>query len=204
MTTPVTPATPGARPSIRVDADACPAVLRDVLFRAAERTHTPMTLVANMALRTPPSPYIRALQVARGFDVADEQTLTLLAPDGLVVTSDIPLAAQAIARGARVLDMRGHWVDANTVADRLATRDLLAELRDLGHVGGRAGAAVAGGSAGVCEPVGPVLDGAAAARVMPESTLTVYAFPRWKWRHLRRCFPGRARNFVEQGARGFI
>lgn len=122
--------------SIWVDADACPALLRDVLFRAAERTRTRLTMVANKPLRTPPSPFIRAVQVARGFDVADDAIVAALAPGDLVVTNDLPLAAQAIAKGARVLDMRGAWVDANTIGDRLATRDLLAELRDLGHAGG--------------------------------------------------------------------
>jgi len=125
-----------AGPAIWVDADACPTVLRDVLFRAAERTRTRLTLVANKPLRTPPSAYIRARQVPRGFDVADDEIVAALAPGDLVVTNDIPLAAQAIARGARVLDMRGSWVDGNNIADRLATRDLLAELRDLGQAGG--------------------------------------------------------------------
>ncbi|BAP88303.1 protein YaiI [Burkholderiales bacterium GJ-E10] len=123
-------------PCIWVDADACPGVLRDVLFRAAERTRTRLTMVANKALRTPPSQFVRAVQVARGFDVADDAIVAALAPDDLVVTNDIPLAAQAIARGARVLDMRGSWVDDNTIGDRLATRDLLAELRDLGQASG--------------------------------------------------------------------
>jgi len=127
------------KPSIWVDADACPGVLRDVLFRAAERTRTRLTMVANKALRTPPSQYIRALQVPRGFDVADDQIVAALVPGDLVVTSDIPLAAQAIARGAKVLDMRGCWVDDNTIGDRLATRDLLSELRDLGQVNGGPG-----------------------------------------------------------------
>lgn len=123
-------------PSIWVDADACPAVLRDILFRAAERTRTRLTLVANKPLRTPPSPYIRSVQVARGFDVADDRIIEILAPGDLVITNDIPLAAQAIARGGKVLDMRGAWVDDNTVADRLAMRDLLSELRDLGQASG--------------------------------------------------------------------
>ncbi len=132
-----TAATPSADgPSIWVDADACPGVLRDVLFRAAERTRTRLTMVANKPLRTPPSQFIRALQVARGFDVADDRIVAALLPGDLVVTNDIPLAAQAIARGARVLDMRGAWIDGNTIGDRLATRDLLAELRDLGQASG--------------------------------------------------------------------
>jgi uncharacterized protein YaiI (UPF0178 family) len=127
---------PAGRPSIWVDADACPAVLRDVLFRAAERTHTRLTLVANKALRTPASPYIRTIHVARGFDVADERIVAAVAAGDLVITNDIPLAAQVLERGARVLDMRGSWLDANSIGDRLAMRDLLSELRDLGQAGG--------------------------------------------------------------------
>jgi len=125
-----------ASPSIWVDADACPAVLRDVLFRAAERTRTRLTFVANKPPRTPPSPFIRTVQVARGFDVADDQIVAALVRGDLVVTNDIPLAAQAIALGARVLDMRGAWVDGNSIGDRLTMRDLLSELRDLGHASG--------------------------------------------------------------------
>ena len=123
-------------PSIWVDADACPGVLRDVLFRAAERTRTRLTMVANKALRVPPSKYVRTLQVERGFDVADDRIVASLAPGDLVVTNDIPLAAQAIARGAKVLDMRGSTLDSNTIADRLSMRDLLSELRDLGQATG--------------------------------------------------------------------
>src|SRR3974390_1041938 len=100
MTEPVETASQ-ARPSIWVDADACPAALRDVLFRAAERTRTRLTLVANNALRTPPSKPIRSVQVARGFDVADDQILAELVAGDLLVTNDVPLAAQAIKRGAK-------------------------------------------------------------------------------------------------------
>jgi hypothetical protein len=124
------------KPSIWVDADACPGVLRDVLFRAAQRTRTRLTMVANKALRTPPSQFIRTLQVARGFDVADGHIIAALAPGDLVITNDIPLAAQAIARGAKVLDMRGSMLDCDTIADRLSSRDLLSELRDLGLASG--------------------------------------------------------------------
>ena len=80
---------------IWVDADACPAVIKDILYRAAERAKVSMTLVANKLLRTPPSPYIRALQVPRGIDVADSRIVKELAPGDLVVTADIPLAADA-------------------------------------------------------------------------------------------------------------
>ena len=123
-------------PSIWVDADACPGALRDVMFRAAERTGTRLTMVANKALRTPTSQFIRTLHVERGFDIADDAIVAALAPGDLVVTNDIPLAAQAIARGARVLDMRGSWLDEDTIGDRLSMRDLLSELRDLGQASG--------------------------------------------------------------------
>jgi uncharacterized protein YaiI (UPF0178 family) len=129
-------AEPAGRAGIWVDADALPAVLRDILFRAAERTGTRLTLVANKPLRTPPSKFIRSIQVERRFDAADDRIVADLAPGDLVVTSDLPMAAQAIARGARVLDLRGAWLDGNSIGDRLATRDLLADLRDLGLAAG--------------------------------------------------------------------
>src|SRR4026208_523978 len=86
---------------IWVDADACPAVIKDILYRAAERLKIEMTLGGNKALRTPPSQYIRALQVPRGIDVADSHIVRELAPGDLVVTADIPLAAGVIATGGR-------------------------------------------------------------------------------------------------------
>ena len=84
---------------IWVDADACPAVIKDILYRAAERAKIRMTLVSNQFLRTPPSPHIRALQVPSGFDVADREIVRLVEPDDLVVTADIPLAADVVAKG---------------------------------------------------------------------------------------------------------
>ncbi|MGA8053082.1 MAG: YaiI/YqxD family protein [Burkholderiales bacterium] len=119
-------------PSIWVDADACPGPVRDILFRAAERTQTPLTLVANKPLRTPGSRVIRALQVPRGFDEADRRIVELVAPGDLVVTGDLPLAAKLLARGARVLEPRGEWIDANTIGERLAVRGLLEGLRESG------------------------------------------------------------------------
>src|SRR3954453_559055 len=91
------------------EADACPAVIKDILYRAAERTKISMTLVANKALRTPRSPYIRALQVPRGIDVADSHIVRELSPGDLVVTADIPLAADVIAKGAHALNPRGEF-----------------------------------------------------------------------------------------------
>jgi uncharacterized protein YaiI (UPF0178 family) len=117
---------------IWVDADACPAVVKDILYRAAERTQTPMTLVANQFLRPPPSPWIRALQVPRGFDVADSHIVRELQPGDLVVTADIPLAADVIAKGGHALNPRGEFYTTETIEERLALRNYLDELRGSG------------------------------------------------------------------------
>ncbi|MDF3007169.1 MAG: hypothetical protein K0R86_1036 [Enterobacter kobei] len=92
---------------IWVDADACPNVIKEVLFRAAERTQTPLTLVANQTLRVPPSRFIRTLRVEAGFDVADNEIVRLCSPGDLVITADIPLAAEVIAKGGAALNPRG-------------------------------------------------------------------------------------------------
>jgi uncharacterized protein YaiI (UPF0178 family) len=117
---------------IWVDADACPAVIKDILYRAADRLQLPLTLVANKLLRVPPSPNIRALQVPMGFDVADNHLLNVVAAGDLVITADIPLAAQLVARGARVLDPRGEVYDADNIQERLAMRNLMEGLRGAG------------------------------------------------------------------------
>lgn len=85
---------------IWVDADACPAAIKDILYRAANRVQIPLTLIANQMLRPPPSPWIRALQVPAGFDVADRRIVDEVVAGDLVVTADVPLAAQVIAKGA--------------------------------------------------------------------------------------------------------
>jgi uncharacterized protein YaiI (UPF0178 family) len=118
--------------NIWVDADACPAVVKDILYRAAERTRVPLTLVANKPLRTPPSPFIRSLQVPRGFDVADNEIARRVEPGDLVVTADIPLAAQVIERGGHALDPRGELFSPETIRERLTMRDLMDELRASG------------------------------------------------------------------------
>ena len=92
---------------IWVDADACPKVIKEILYRAAERVRVPLTLVANRPLRTPPSPYIRTLQVPEGLDVADNQIVDQIQPNDLVITADIPLAAAVIEKGGHALDPRG-------------------------------------------------------------------------------------------------
>ena len=118
--------------TIWVDADACPAVIKDILFRAAERTATRTVLVANQLLRVPPSPHIRALQVPAGFDVADNHIAQQAQPGDIVVTADIPLAAQVVAKGALALNPRGELYSDATIREALALRNFMTELRDSG------------------------------------------------------------------------
>lgn len=122
---------------IWVDADACPAVIKDILFRAAQRWQMPLTLVANQALYTPPSPLIRAVQVPRGFDVADAHIVERAEKGDLVITGDIPLAAQVLEKGAMALNPRGERYSPETIRERLAMRDMMEELRASGvYTGG--------------------------------------------------------------------
>lgn len=115
-----------------VDADACPVVIKEILYRVANRTKIITTLVANQLLRVPPSPYIRALQVPQGFDVADNKIVQLLAAGDLVITADIPLAAQVIDKGAHALNPRGQFYSTANIAERLAMRNFMEELRGSG------------------------------------------------------------------------
>lgn len=117
---------------IWVDADACPAVIKEILYRVAERRQTKMTLVANKPLRTRPSRFIRTIHVARGFDVADNEIARGLAPGDLVITADIPLAADVIARGAHALNPRGELYTTDNIRERLGMRDFLEKLRETG------------------------------------------------------------------------
>jgi Uncharacterized protein conserved in bacteria len=117
---------------IWVDADACPVAIKDILFRAAEREQIALTLVANQHLRTPPSRFIRTLQVAGGFDVADDAIAARAGAGDLVVTQDIPLAARVIANGALAIDPRGELHTPDTIAQRLGMRDFMEELRGAG------------------------------------------------------------------------
>ena len=119
---------------IWVDADACPQVIKEILFRAAERAQVLTTLVANAPLRTPPSAFIKSVRVARGFDVADHRIVKEVQPGDLVITADIPLAAEVIARGAAALDPRGELYSEDNVRERLAMRNLMQELRAAGAV----------------------------------------------------------------------
>jgi uncharacterized protein YaiI (UPF0178 family) len=120
------------RPQIWVDADACPATIKEVLFRAAEREQVHVTLVANQWLRTPPSRFVRAIQVPGGFDVADNEIVERVAAGDLVVTQDIPLAAAVIAKGALAVHPRGELYTPDTIAQRLSMRNFMDELRGAG------------------------------------------------------------------------
>lgn len=119
-------------PQIWVDADACPGPIKEILFRGAERAQVMVTLVANQMLRTPPTRWVRAIQVAGGFDVADNEIVQRLAAGDLVVTQDIPLAAQAIDKGALALHPRGELYTRETIAQRLSMRNFMDELRGAG------------------------------------------------------------------------
>ncbi|WP_242107159.1 YaiI/YqxD family protein [Luteimonas aquatica] len=123
---------PARNPQIWVDADACPAVIRDILFRAAERTQVAVTLVANQWLRTSALPNVRALQVQGGFDAADDAIVERVRPGDLVVTQDIPLAARALERGAQAVNPRGERYSADSIAERLSMRNFMEELRGAG------------------------------------------------------------------------
>jgi uncharacterized protein YaiI (UPF0178 family) len=117
---------------IWVDADACPAVIKDILFKAAERTGTYLTLVANQAVATPPSRLIDMLQVRRGFDVADNEILKRMKPGDLVITGDIPLASEVIDQGGHALNPRGEFYTVETIRARLNMRDFMETLRASG------------------------------------------------------------------------
>ena len=119
-----------------VDADACPNAIKEILYRAAQRTSVELTLVANQPLRTPPSPYIRSIQVPSGFDVADNRIAELVEQGDLVITADIPLAATVIDKGGLALNPRGELYTEENIKERLAMRNLMDELRGMGEVTG--------------------------------------------------------------------
>jgi uncharacterized protein YaiI (UPF0178 family) len=114
---------------IWVDADACPRVIRDIIFRAAERRAIATTLVANQSLSLPPSAHVRSVRVPGGFDEADKLIENSVAPGDIVITADIPLAAGVIAKGALALNPRGTLYTKDNIGERLAVRDMLDELR---------------------------------------------------------------------------
>lgn len=117
---------------IWVDADACPKVIKEILYRAAMRRQLPLILVSNHALSTPASPYIFKLQVERGFDVADQKILDKIIEGDLVVTADIPLANLVLQKGARALNPRGLLYTLENIKERLAMRDFSTNLRNSG------------------------------------------------------------------------
>ncbi|KQQ91954.1 YaiI/YqxD family protein [Massilia sp. Leaf139] len=117
---------------IWVDADACPAVIKDILYRVAERTQIQVTLVANQLLRVPGSKFIRSVQVPSGADVADAEIVERLHPGDLVVTGDIPLAAQVLEKGGFALNPRGDFYTKDTIAQQLTMRAFMEELRSGG------------------------------------------------------------------------
>lgn len=124
--------TPDAPPQIWVDADACPVAIKEILFRAAERARIHVTLVANQWLRTPPSRFVRALQVQGGYDVADSAIVERMAAGDLVVTQDIPLAARVIEKGGDAINPRGERYTRDNIAERLSMRNFMEELRGAG------------------------------------------------------------------------
>ena len=117
---------------IWVDADACPVVVKEILYRAADRTGVQLTLVANQALNTPSSPNINTLQVQQGFDVADDEIVKRCEPGDIVITSDIPLAAEVIEKGAHALSPRGEMHTKENIGARLNMRDFLDTMRSSG------------------------------------------------------------------------
>jgi uncharacterized protein YaiI (UPF0178 family) len=121
---------------IWVDADACPGPIKEILFRAAERRGLPLILVANQGVRVPPSPFISAVQVAKGFDVADNHIVQALAAGDLVITADIPLAAEVLAKGAHAINPRGERYSPDTIRERLVMRDFMELMRGTGQVTG--------------------------------------------------------------------
>ncbi|MGR9117369.1 MAG: YaiI/YqxD family protein [Gammaproteobacteria bacterium] len=117
---------------IWVDADACPKAVKDILFRAANRTSTTMTLVANQYLQTPPSRYIKFVQVKAGYDVADNEIVKRLNAGDLVITGDIPLASEVIGKGGHAINPRGERYTHDNIKERLNMRDFMDTLRASG------------------------------------------------------------------------
>jgi len=117
---------------IWVDADACPVVIKEIIFRAADRTQTETTLIANHAMRTPPSKYLKFIQVSSGFDIADNEIVRRCQDGDLVVTSDIPLAAEVIEKNCIALNPRGELYTKSNIKQRLNMRDFMDTLRSSG------------------------------------------------------------------------
>ena len=117
---------------IWVDADACPGVIKNILYKAAERARIHLIMVANKPLHTPPSPWIRTVQVAHGLDVADNHIVAAVAAGDLVITADIPLAAAVIEKDANALNPRGEFYSRENVRELLGMRNFMDSLRSAG------------------------------------------------------------------------
>ncbi len=124
--------------NIWVDADACPVVIKEIIFRAAERTQTLTTFVANHSMRIPPSKYLKFVHVSSGFDVADNEIVKRSNPNDLVITGDIPLAAEVIEKGCIALNPRGELYTTSNIKQRLNMRDFMDTLRSSGIESGGA------------------------------------------------------------------
>lgn len=122
--------------AIWVDADACPVPIREILCRAADRWKVQTTFVANHVIRLPPSPFIQARQVMQGFDVADNEIVSQIHAGDLVITQDIPLAAEVIDKGADAFNPRGVAFTNDNIRQRLAMRNFMEEMRSAGQVTG--------------------------------------------------------------------
>ena len=117
---------------IWVDADACPKAIKEILFRAAERVRVPLTLVANQLLHVPRSPYLKAIKVPHGFDQADRRIVELVQPGDLVITADVPLAAEVLEKGGHALDPRGRLYTEENIQEALTMRDIADQIRSAG------------------------------------------------------------------------
>lgn len=126
----------GAAPTIWVDADACPNLIKTILFRAAQRTGIELILMANQALHTPPAANIKSVQVRQGFDEADNEIVRRVREGDLVVTADIPLADEVLEKGGQALSPRGETFSASTIKAKLTMRDFMDTLRSSGVHGG--------------------------------------------------------------------
>jgi uncharacterized protein len=127
-------------PTLWVDADACPKVAREIIVRAAERTTTPTWFVANHLIPLPPSKWVKSLSVSHGFDAADNEIVARLAPGDLLISSDLPLAMEAIDKGAAVMTTRGEMLERNNIRAKVQLRDFMETMRSSGeHTGGPKG-----------------------------------------------------------------
>ncbi len=121
---------------IYVDADACPKVIKDVLYKAVERVKVDLILVADQYMSIPHSLYITFIRVPSGIDAADDKIVELITPEDLAITADIPLADKIVEKGATALNPRGELYTERNIKERLAIRDMMAEFRDNGMQGG--------------------------------------------------------------------